>query len=77
MERLKVKELKALSKSLGLSGYSKLNKSDLVKLVMGHLNSKPRPTPLPHPHPYLAPHPHLAPGHPSRLDHLPHPQTAA
>ena len=49
MERLKVKELRALSKSLGLKGYSKLHKSDLVKLVMDHLNSRPKPVPKPRP----------------------------
>ena len=45
MERLKVKELKALSKRLGLKGYSKLNKSDLIKLLMEHLDSKPASRP--------------------------------
>ena len=45
MERLKVTELKALSKSLGLRGYSRLNKDDLVKLIMDHLISRPRPVP--------------------------------
>ena len=43
MERLKVVELKALSKSLDLRGYSKLRKAELVKLIMDHLNSGPRP----------------------------------
>ena len=61
MERLKFKELKALSKSLGLKGYSKLNKSDLAKLVMDHLNSRPKPTPHPRhtplPRPTPSPHP--------------------
>ena len=47
MERLKVKELKAISKSLGLRGYSRMNKADLVKLIMDHLNSRPRPVPRP------------------------------
>ena len=47
MERLKVTELKALSKSLGLRGYSRLNKADLVKLIMDHMNSRPRPVPWP------------------------------
>ena len=45
MERLKVTELKALSKSLGLRGCSRLRKADLVKLIMDHLNSRPRPVP--------------------------------
>ena len=48
MERLKVKELKALSKSLG---YSRLNKSDLVKLIVDDLNSRPRLFPQPCPPP--------------------------
>ena len=47
MERSRVKELKALSKSLGLGGYSRLNKADLVKLIMDHLTSRPRPVPRP------------------------------
>ena len=47
MERLKVKELKALSKSLGLRGYSRLNKADLGKLIMDHLASGPRRVPRP------------------------------
>ena len=45
MERLKVVDLKALFKSLGLRGYSRLRKADLVKLIMGHLSSRPRPIP--------------------------------
>ena len=57
MLRLKVKELKPLSKSLGLRGYSRLNKSDLIKLIMDYLNSRPRPTPRPHPRPCPTPHP--------------------
>ena len=47
MERLKVKELKALSKSLGPRGYSRLNKADLVKLITDHLDSIPRLVPRP------------------------------
>ena len=47
MERLKVTELKALSKSLGLKGYLRLNKADLVRLIMDHLNSRPGPVPRP------------------------------
>ena len=47
MERLKVTELKALLKSLGLRGYSRLNKADLVKLIMDHFNSRARPVPRP------------------------------
>ena len=48
MERLKVVDLKALSKSLGLRGYSRLRKAELVKLIMDHLSSRPRPIPRPH-----------------------------
>ena len=48
MERLKVVELKALSKSLGLRGYSRLRKAELVKLIVDHLSSRPRPIPRPH-----------------------------
>ena len=47
MERLKVVELKASSKSLGLRGYSRLRKADLVKLIQDHLASRPRPVPRP------------------------------
>ena len=39
MERLKVVDLKALSKSLGLRGYSMLRKAELVKLIIDHLSS--------------------------------------
>ena len=48
MERLKVVDLKALSKSLGLRGYSRLRKAELVKLIMDHLSSRPRLIPRPH-----------------------------
>ena len=47
MERLKVADLKALSKSLGLRGYSRLRKAELVKLIMDRLSSRPRPRPQP------------------------------
>ena len=47
MERLKVVELKALWKSLGLRGYSRLRKVELVKLIMDHLSSRARPIPRP------------------------------
>ena len=50
MERLKVKEFKTLSKSLGLKGCYKLNKPELVKLVSDELKyrwpiCKPPPGP--------------------------------
>ena len=45
MERMKVVELKALSKSLGLRDYSRLRKAELVKLIMDHSSSGPRPIP--------------------------------
>ena len=57
MERLKVVEFKALLKSLGLRGYSRLRKVELVKLIMDHLSSRPRP--IPRPHQVLGHHPHL------------------
>ena len=47
VERQMVKELRALSKSLGLRGYSRLRKADLVKFIKDHLNSRPRPLPRP------------------------------
>ena len=47
MERLKVVDLTALFKSLGLRGYSRLRKAELVKLIMDHLSSRPRPIPRP------------------------------
>ena len=46
MERLKVVDLKALSKSLSLKGYSRLRRAKLVRLIMDHLSSRPRPRPL-------------------------------
>ena len=39
MERLKVVDLKALSKSLGIRAYLRLRKAELVKLIMDHLSS--------------------------------------
>ena len=42
-----VKQVRALSKSLGLRGYSKLRKADLVKFIEDHLNSRPRTLPRP------------------------------
>ena len=47
MERLKVVDLTSLSKSLGLRGYSRLRKAELVKLIMDYLSSRPRPIPRP------------------------------
>ena len=47
MESLKVTDLKALSKTLELRGYSRLRKSDLIKLIMDHLNSRPKLIPRP------------------------------
>ena len=47
MERLKVVDLKASLKSLGLRGYSRLRNAELVKLIMDHLSSRPRPIPRP------------------------------
>ena len=45
MERLKVVELRALWKSLGLRSYSRLRKAELVKLIMDDLSSRPRSIP--------------------------------
>ena len=45
MERLKVVELKALCKGLGLRGYSRLRKVELIRSIMDHLSSRPRPIP--------------------------------
>ena len=42
-----VKQLRALLKSLGLRGYSRLRKADLVKFIKDHFNSRPRPVPRP------------------------------
>ena len=47
IERLKVVDLKALSKSLCLRDYSRLRKAELVKLIMDHLSSRPRLVPQP------------------------------
>ena len=47
MKRQMVKQLRALSISLGLRGYSRLRKADLVKFIEDHFNSRPRLVPRP------------------------------
>ena len=54
---MKVTDLRSLSRQLGMRGYSRLKKDDLIDFVKDNLSSRPPPRPAPRPPPRPAPRP--------------------
>ena len=47
MNDIKVSDLKSLARQLGMRGYSRLRKDDLIDFINDNLRSRPRPRPGP------------------------------
>ena len=49
MNDMKVTDLRSLAASLGMRGYSRLRKDDLIDFIKNNLSSRPPPRPAPRP----------------------------
>ena len=48
---MKVTDLRSLARQLGMRGYSRLRKDDLIDLIEDNISSRPPPRPAPRPPP--------------------------
>ena len=51
MNEMKVTDLRSLGRQLGMRGYSRLRKDDLIDFIKDNLSSRPRPRPASRPAP--------------------------
>ena len=47
MDNMKVTDLRSLARQLGMRGYSRLRKNDLIDFIKGNLRLRPPPRPAP------------------------------
>ena len=57
MNEMKVTDLRSLARQLGMRGYSRLRKDDLMDFIKDNLSSRPPPRPAPRPPPRPTPRP--------------------